>query len=109
MSQEILDRMLRPEVCVFLFLFATLFLIIMIKALLYDPRAILAVIFVTGLLGFLRRGYKTAAMVGFAIEGAAVVGWMLYYAYRNRQSRMLRWLGGAMLASGALAALLMLR
>ncbi len=109
MSQEFLERMMRPEVCVFLFIFASLFLVIALKAFLYDPRAILCAVFATGLLGFLKRGYETAAMVGFAVEGIAVVGWMLYYAYRNRRSRILRWLGGAMLACGALAVLLMLR
>jgi hypothetical protein len=109
MSEEILSRIMRPEVCVFLFLFASLFLIIAIKSFLYDPRAILCLIFATGLLGFLKRGYKTAAMIGFAIEGVAVLIWMLYYVYRNRRLRMVRWLGGVMLASGALAVLLALR
>ncbi|MDR2710825.1 MAG: hypothetical protein LBB65_05795 [Burkholderiales bacterium] len=110
MSQEILDRMMRPEVIVFLFLFATLFLIIAIKSFLYEPRTLLFLFFATGFLGLLKKyGSAPAAMIGFVIEGIAIVIWMLYYGYRERKTPMVRRLGGALLICAAVSILLALR
>jgi len=110
MSEEFIKGLMQPESYVFLYFFAVLFIIIMFKSFFYDFRVflIIAIVFLPVALLW-GAEYRTAAIVGFAILGIGIFGWMLAYLYRDRKSRVTRWLGGGLLACAVLTVLMALK
>ncbi|MCL2871975.1 MAG: hypothetical protein FWF41_03170 [Betaproteobacteria bacterium] len=110
MSEAFIKGLMQPESYIFLYLFAVLFIIVMFKSFFYDFRVFLIIAIVFLPLALLWGAeYKKAAIIGFAILGVGIVGWIICYLYRDRKTRVTRWLGGGLLACAVLTVLMALK